>query len=106
MYSACAKIWLKYEDASMIPWAIHIPKNQVCNDNSFPDIMKNVLRMSHAKYKMTYKKATYDAYTKNIHLNFRTTAAIVMEVVSRYSKMSMNYAMRPLTATPGGILRS
>ncbi|GBN20206.1 hypothetical protein AVEN_149937-1 [Araneus ventricosus] len=39
----------------MIPWAIHIPKNQVCNVNSFRDIMKNVLRMRHAKYEMTDK---------------------------------------------------
>ncbi|GBM96833.1 hypothetical protein AVEN_61-1 [Araneus ventricosus] len=29
----------------MIPWAIHISKNQVCNVNSFRDIMKNGLRM-------------------------------------------------------------
>ncbi|GBO24517.1 hypothetical protein AVEN_251617-1 [Araneus ventricosus] len=29
----------------MIPWAIHIPKNQVCNVDSFRDIMKYVLRM-------------------------------------------------------------
>ncbi|GBM53158.1 hypothetical protein AVEN_90409-1 [Araneus ventricosus] len=35
------KIW----GASMAPWAILIPKNQVCNVNSFRDIMKKVLRM-------------------------------------------------------------
>ncbi|GBN40795.1 hypothetical protein AVEN_36775-1 [Araneus ventricosus] len=29
----------------MVPWAILISKNQVCNVNSFRDIMKNVLRM-------------------------------------------------------------
>ncbi|GBO17344.1 hypothetical protein AVEN_269909-1 [Araneus ventricosus] len=45
MYCACAKIRLKYGGSSMIPWAIHIPKNQVCNVNSFRDIMKNVPRM-------------------------------------------------------------
>ncbi|GBN70832.1 hypothetical protein AVEN_80757-1 [Araneus ventricosus] len=45
MYCACAKIWLKYGGASMIPWVNHIPKNQVCDGNSFRDIMKNVLRM-------------------------------------------------------------
>ncbi|GBN98724.1 hypothetical protein AVEN_121236-1 [Araneus ventricosus] len=37
-------------------WAIHIPKNQVYNVNSFRDIMKNVLRMRHAKYEMTDKQ--------------------------------------------------
>ncbi|GBN79796.1 hypothetical protein AVEN_211625-1 [Araneus ventricosus] len=31
--------------ASMVPWAILISRNQVCNVNSFRDIMKNVLRM-------------------------------------------------------------
>ncbi|GBN32361.1 hypothetical protein AVEN_57047-1 [Araneus ventricosus] len=35
------KIW----GASMAPWAILMPKNQVCNVNNFRDIMKNVLRM-------------------------------------------------------------
>ncbi|GBM69913.1 hypothetical protein AVEN_96429-1 [Araneus ventricosus] len=45
MYCACAKIWLKYGCASMIPWDNYIPKNQVCKVNSFRDIMKNVLRM-------------------------------------------------------------
>ncbi|GBN81576.1 hypothetical protein AVEN_205506-1 [Araneus ventricosus] len=45
MYYACAKTWLKYGGVSMIPWAIHIPKYQACNVNSFRDIMKNVLRM-------------------------------------------------------------
>ncbi|GBN93767.1 hypothetical protein AVEN_125973-1 [Araneus ventricosus] len=36
-----AKIW----GALMVPWAILKPKNQVCNVNSFRDILKNVLRM-------------------------------------------------------------
>ncbi|GBO35806.1 hypothetical protein AVEN_239047-1 [Araneus ventricosus] len=35
------KIW----GASMAPLAILIPKYQICNVNSFRDIMKNVLRM-------------------------------------------------------------
>ncbi|GBM02826.1 hypothetical protein AVEN_52009-1 [Araneus ventricosus] len=34
-----AEIW----GALMIPWAIHIPKKQVCNVNSFRDTMRNIL---------------------------------------------------------------
>ncbi|GBM39204.1 hypothetical protein AVEN_46333-1 [Araneus ventricosus] len=41
MLKDMAKIW----GASMIPWVIHIPKNQICNVNSIRDIMKNELRM-------------------------------------------------------------
>ncbi|GBM87887.1 hypothetical protein AVEN_31615-1 [Araneus ventricosus] len=39
-------------------------------------------------------------------LNFRATTAIVMKVVSGYSKTSMRCAMKPLTVPPRGKLRS
>ncbi|GBL75272.1 hypothetical protein AVEN_194498-1 [Araneus ventricosus] len=42
------------------------------------------------------------AHLNPLHpLNFRMTAAIVMKVVSRYSKIAMHYCMRLLTAPPG-----
>ncbi|GBM88293.1 hypothetical protein AVEN_2104-1 [Araneus ventricosus] len=39
------KVMFKIWGASMAPWIILMPKNQVCNVNNFRDIMKNVLRM-------------------------------------------------------------
>ena len=39
-------------------------------------------------------------------LNFGTVVAIFINVVARYSKLDMRYRMRPLTAPPGGKLRS
>ncbi|GBM18307.1 hypothetical protein AVEN_147428-1 [Araneus ventricosus] len=40
------------------------------------------------------------------HLNFKTTAAIVIKVVSECSKATMHYAMRHLTTPPRGKIRN